>query len=91
MPAEWISPERPNMSDSDSSHAPSTSPSPDYLPPPPREVAPNLRAAWMRAGFLAGMLLGPLLALWISQVSSEDLRTLAAQGRSATGQFAVWG
>lgn len=69
----------------------SLSPLPDYLPPPPREVAPSLHAMWMRAGFLAGMLLGPLLALWIGQVSSDKLRTLVAQGRSTTGQFSVWG
>jgi hypothetical protein len=79
------------MTPSDSSLAPSISPSPDYLPPPPRSVAPNLRALWMRVGFLAGMLLGPPLALWIGQVSAEDLRTLAARGHSTTGQFAVRG
>lgn len=79
------------MTPSDSSLPPSISPSPDYLPPPPREVTPNFRAMWMRAGFLAGMLLGPLLALWIGQVSAENLRTLAVQGRSTTGQFAVTG
>lgn len=79
------------MTPSDSSLTPSTSPPPDDLPPPPRSVAPNLRAMWMRAGFLSGMLLGPLLALWIGQMSSEKLRTLVAQGRSTTGQFSVWG
>lgn len=68
-----------------------TSLSPDFLPPPPRAVAPNLRARWMRVGFLTGMVLGPLVVLWLGESSSEKLRTLVAQGRSTTGQFSVWG
>lgn len=79
------------MNHPDSPLSPSSSPSPDSLPPPPREVTPNFRAMGMRAGFLAGMLLGPLLALWIGQMGAENLRTLAARGRTTTGQFAVWG
>lgn len=79
------------MSYSDSSVPLSSSLSPDYLPPPPRSVAPNLRARWMRAGFLAGMVLGPLFVLWIGESSSENLRTLVAHGRSTTGQVVVRG
>lgn len=79
------------MTHSDASVPFASSLSPDSLPPPPRSVAPNLRAYWMRGGVLAGMVLGPLLALWIGQWSSENLRTLAAQGRSTTGQVVVRG
>jgi MFS family permease len=83
------SPERPIMSHSDWSVPLSSSLTPDYLPPPPRSVTPNLRARWLRVGFMGGMVLGPLLVLWIGQVSSENLRTLAIQGRSANGQVMV--
>lgn len=79
------------MSHSDSSDPLASSLPPDYLPPAPRSVAPSLRARWMRAGFLAGAVLGPLFVLWIGQSSSESLRTLAAQGRSTTGQVVVRG
>lgn len=75
------------MSQADSSLPPPPSPSPDYLPPPPRSVEPNLRAGWMRAGSLVGMMLGPLFVLWVGQEGAEDLRKLAAQGRSTTGQI----
>ena len=79
------------MTPSDISFSFSSGPSPDYLPPPPRTVAPNSRALWLRVGFLSGMVLGPLFVLWIGEASSEKLHTLAAQGHSTTGQFAVWG
>jgi hypothetical protein len=74
------------MSHSDSSDPLSSSLPPDYLPPPPRAVAPSLRARWMRVVFPAGMLLGPLLMLGIGELGSQKFRTLAAQGRSTTGQ-----
>jgi MFS family permease len=79
------------MTHSDASIPFASSLSPDYLPPPPRSVEPNLRAHWMRGGFLAGMVLGPLLVLWIGESSSENLRKLAAQGHSTTGQLVVRG
>jgi hypothetical protein len=79
------------MSQSDASVHLSSSLPPDYLPQPPRSVAPNLPARWLRAGFLVGAVLGPLFVLWIGQSSSENLRTLVAQGRSTTGQVVVRG
>ncbi len=77
------------MSHSDSSGPLASSLSPDYLPPPPRSVAPNVRGRWMRAGFLVGMVLGPLVVLWIGQASSENLRMLAARGHKTTGRVVV--
>jgi hypothetical protein len=79
------------MSHSDSSVPLSSSVSPDYLPPPPRAVAPKLRARWMRAGFPVGMVLLPLLLLWVGELGSQKFRTLAAQGRSTNGQVVVRG
>lgn len=79
------------MSLSDSSVPLSSLASADYLPPPPRPVAPNFRAGCLRAGFLAGLVLGPLLVLWIGESSSENLRLLVAQGSSTTGQIVVRG
>ncbi|HWG43251.1 MAG TPA: hypothetical protein VN688_10735 [Gemmataceae bacterium] len=64
---------------------------PDYLSAPPRPVALNLRAGWLRAGFLAGLLLAPPLVLFLGQTSGENLRALAAQGSSTTGQLVLRG
>jgi len=79
------------MSHSDSSVPFSPSASPDYLPPPPRPVEPNFRAYCMRAGLLAGSMIGPLSVLWIGQSSSENLRQLVTQGQSTTGQVVIRG
>ncbi len=79
------------MNPADSSTSLSQSTSPDCLLPPPRPVAPNLRANWLRASFLLGTVLGPLLVLWIGQSSSENLRILASQGKSTTGKIVARG
>jgi hypothetical protein len=79
------------MNPFDSSVPQASSASPDYLPPPPREVTSNFRACWMRAGFLAGLVLGPLMVLWVGQSSSEGLRQLVTQGHHTTGQVVVRG
>jgi hypothetical protein len=44
-----------------------------------------------RAGFLAALLLVPNCLLWVGYERGEDLRTLAAQGRSTTGHVALRG
>ena len=62
-----------------------------YLSPPPRAVALNARGRYSRAGFLAALLLVPNGLLWFGYESGEDLRTLAAQGRSTTGHVALRG
>lgn len=64
---------------------------PDYLPPPPRAVALNNRGRWSRAGCLLGLLLTPPFVLWVGDQSGENVRALATQGRSATGQIVVRG
>jgi hypothetical protein len=63
----------------------------DYLPPPPRPVSLNPRGRWTRVGFRAALLLVPNFLLWIGHNSGEDLRELAAHGRSTTGHIALRG
>jgi hypothetical protein len=43
----------------------------------------------MRAGILAGLVLGPLIVLWIGESAAENLRLLTAQGHTTTGQVLV--
>jgi hypothetical protein len=69
----------------------SLSPAPDSLPPPPRSVEASFRATWMRAGFLAGLVLGPLGTLWMGESSADNLRNLLAHGRTTTAQVVVRG
>lgn len=77
------------MSTPESSVPDSLSPSPDYLSPPPRPVELSARARWMRAGFLSGLVLGPLFVLWMGESSAENLRQLVTQGQTTTGQVLV--
>jgi hypothetical protein len=72
----------------------SASPVPErhgYLSPPPRPVTLNERARWLRTGFLAALLLGPNCLLWMGYNSGENLRTLAAHGKSSTGHITLRG
>jgi hypothetical protein len=76
---------RRRMKGSDDTPSSTTADHPDYLPPPPRPAQLNARAAWSRAGLLAGLLLAPPFVLYLGQTSGEELRALTSQGRTANG------
>jgi hypothetical protein len=60
--------------------------SPERIPPPPRRVAWNSKARWLRTAAWASLLFAPNIILLCSWQAGEDLRALVARGQRTFGR-----